>query len=226
VAVRVGLDDNGDGVLADSEIDDTSYVCDGADGHDTLVRTSDAPPDDTCPAGGILVEAGVDRDDDGVLSDEEVSALGTVCDAMATPVALAFPSNDAVTPGGYASEYLSYWTAGDDIRESFTGTGIVSVDTLDLDFYLIDSTYDVRDCVVGELSFDVSLNGTNVGSFSFEGGYAYGYYSFDLSFGFPRVYGTGATGDDYEIAITATSTVCEGGGAWQWHPYGSTTLSM
>ena len=226
VAVRVGLDDDGDGALDDAEIDDTSYVCDGADGHDILLRTSEAPPDDTCPAGGVLVEAGIDSDDDGVLADEEVSTQSAVCNAEAMPVALAFPSNSSVTPDGYASDYGYYWTAGDDIRESFSGTGMVSVDTLDLEFYLIDSTYDTFDCIVGELGFDVSLNGTVVGSFSYAGGYGYGYYPYDLNFVFPRVYGTGATGDDYEIAITATSTVCVGGGAWQWYPYGTTTMSM
>ncbi|MCC6623682.1 MAG: hypothetical protein IT385_20660 [Deltaproteobacteria bacterium] len=90
-----GQDDDGDGALDAGEIEATAILCNGAagapgedgedgqpgldgeDGAATLVTTSDAGA--ACPAGGIVIRAGLDEDRDGTLDPEEVSATETLC---------------------------------------------------------------------------------------------------------------------------------------------------
>ncbi len=94
LAVLSGLDQDEDGILDDSEVASTDYVCngesgengengqdgqDGQDGHSTLIDTADEPAGANCPAGGILISTGLDLDDDGVLEPEEVTATEYVC---------------------------------------------------------------------------------------------------------------------------------------------------
>jgi hypothetical protein len=76
-------------------------------------------------------------------------------------------------------------------------------------------------------SFNMEINGTSIGTYSFEtvppsvlsekaitvGGF----------YPFTRIAGTGANSDEYEIKITATTTRC-GGGSWQWSIMGSIGL--
>ncbi len=100
VAVRSGVDDDGDGALSEDEVDSTAYLCDGADGvggvdgtdgadgedgedgedgASALVTTTEEPAGDNCATGGVRVEAGVDDDRDGVLDPEEVDATEYIC---------------------------------------------------------------------------------------------------------------------------------------------------
>jgi uncharacterized protein (TIGR03382 family) len=88
VRVDSGLDDDGDGVLAPSEIDSTEYVCNGGDGSDgtdgtdgasALVSTSEEPAGDNCAAGGTRIDVGVDADSDGTLSASEITDTSFVC---------------------------------------------------------------------------------------------------------------------------------------------------
>lgn len=108
-AVSTGLDDDGDGVLEDDEVDDTSYICagasgadgadgaDGTDGADTLVQTSEEPAGDNCADGGTRVDAGADDDGDGVLDPEEIDETTYVCqgaDGADGPDALVAASDE------------------------------------------------------------------------------------------------------------------------------------
>ena len=79
--VDAGIDGNGDGVLADSEVSSTQYVCSGADGYDTLVRVRAEPAGSHCAQGGSLVLAGRDLNRDQVLDDAEVTTTAYVCNA-------------------------------------------------------------------------------------------------------------------------------------------------
>jgi Tol biopolymer transport system component len=90
--VDAGLDDDNDGVLDEGEIDATSFICTGEDGDPgqpgqpgqdgatALVRTSTPAADATCGTiGGIVIESGIDDDDDGVLEDPEVDDTQVIC---------------------------------------------------------------------------------------------------------------------------------------------------
>lgn len=79
--IEVGLDDNDNGQLDDEEVDDISYVCDGAQGpagFDTLVRT-ETTTTGCGDAGGITVLTGLDDNRDGVLDDTEVDSSDEIC---------------------------------------------------------------------------------------------------------------------------------------------------
>lgn len=112
--IRAGLDDGepggvaDDGVLADEEVDLTTFICNGAtgpvgpngepgdpgapgangqpgaDGLSTLIQVSAEPPGDNCPAGGQRIDAWLDLDRDGELDAELESPSTTfVCSAPA-----------------------------------------------------------------------------------------------------------------------------------------------
>lgn len=105
--IDAGQDDDGDGVLDPSEVDNTAYVCDGGDGedgldgrdgadgqdgtdgvdgtdgtdgHDVLIKLTDEAPGPNCGVGGTRVDTGLDLDDDGVLDDNEITSTAYICD--------------------------------------------------------------------------------------------------------------------------------------------------
>ena len=65
--IETGLDTNVNGTLDESEITNTSYICNGANGaavHDALVFTSTAEPGNCNGLGGVKVQTTIDFDDD------------------------------------------------------------------------------------------------------------------------------------------------------------------
>lgn len=78
VAVSAGVDDNGDGVLQDGEIDSTSYVCDGST-PSVLVDTRPEEPGGNCAEGGTVVLIGNDVNGDGVLQEPEITRTIYLC---------------------------------------------------------------------------------------------------------------------------------------------------
>jgi hypothetical protein len=80
VKIESGLDEDGDGELARTEVDDTRYVCNGTDAKPpTRTRVSEEPAGDNCSAGGMRIETGLDNDRDGELGDAEVQSTEFVC---------------------------------------------------------------------------------------------------------------------------------------------------
>ena len=71
-AVLSGLDLDANGVLDDTEVTGTEYVC-ATLAPGVLVRTRPVPRGEVCPHGGSLSQAGMDLDGDGILSDDEVT---------------------------------------------------------------------------------------------------------------------------------------------------------
>jgi hypothetical protein len=79
-AIATGLDADADGTLDPSEIANTVFVCNAADGTITLVATRPEPAGATCRFGGTAILVGLDLDADGVLDPDEVTSTSFVCD--------------------------------------------------------------------------------------------------------------------------------------------------
>jgi hypothetical protein len=77
--IDAGVDEDGNGTLDDSEIIATAYTCNGTDGLVSLVNISDEVSGGNCTSGGIKIESGLDSNDDGVLSSEEIQITRFVC---------------------------------------------------------------------------------------------------------------------------------------------------
>lgn len=89
VKIESGLDDNANGTLDADEVDATRYVCDGDDGHQSLVSTTDEAPGANCLHGGLRIDAGTDDNDNGVLDSAEIDTTSYACNAAPTLVATA-----------------------------------------------------------------------------------------------------------------------------------------
>lgn len=79
--IEQGLDDNGNRVLDAGEVRVTSYACHPSGDNpaeSALVNVKPATVAE-CPQGGVVIEVGVDRDRDGVLSAEEITSTEKVC---------------------------------------------------------------------------------------------------------------------------------------------------
>ena len=104
VVLGYGIDSNGNGSLDEDEVNGTEIIChgapgepgqtgpqgeegangapgiDGDDGWTALIRTMVEEPGQNCAEGGLKIEAGLDTDGDGTLSDEEVTETQYICD--------------------------------------------------------------------------------------------------------------------------------------------------
>lgn len=94
LVLRSGPDLNANGVLDDSEVQDTQIVCngdvggdgnDGNDGNNALLRRSEEPAGANCENGGERIDAGVDDDGDGTLDDAEVDSTTYICTGATGP---------------------------------------------------------------------------------------------------------------------------------------------
>ena len=80
--IDTGIDSDSDGTLDDSEITATAYVCNGIDGNDGLIKTTNEPAGTNCENGGIKIDSGVDTNGDGTLDDTEITATAYVCNGI------------------------------------------------------------------------------------------------------------------------------------------------
>lgn len=85
--VQYGFDLNTDGELSEEEITDVIAVTHGLDGNDgqdgtvgpLLIRLVEFEESEQCPNGGVTILAGLDTDNDGELSEEEITDKVSVC---------------------------------------------------------------------------------------------------------------------------------------------------
>lgn len=76
--LRSGLDSDRDGTLDGNEVSDTSVVCNGNNGKNSIVKQVAAT--NQCGAdGGFVVTSGLDMNNNGQLDVSEVQATGVVC---------------------------------------------------------------------------------------------------------------------------------------------------
>jgi hypothetical protein len=101
-AVSWGSDVNGSGLLDPSELEGSTYVCAHAAapaGKNAVVSRTPLPlRDGHCPAGGTLVQSGLDRDGDGVLAAAEVDRATFACNRFGGPALSAFVDVGDVAP--------------------------------------------------------------------------------------------------------------------------------
>lgn len=135
--LSVGVDDDGDGVLSDVEIDSTTFVCRSPvqeDGEHLVLSTYE-PPGENCPRGGTSVASGVDADENGALSGGEVDDIGYICAPdSATPaltVASEEPAGDNCAEGGIRLD-AGYDADGDG--------ALVGEEVLETSFACLDTT--------------------------------------------------------------------------------------
>ncbi len=112
---------------------------------------------------------------------------------------------------------------GNWVGDKFTGTGVGSISTADLDFEMDDLTNGF--CFVGVLNFDVEINGVIVGSYNYTGGGGIGAFPVSVSYAFAPIAGGGPTFDGYRVRIIARETVCPGGGSYNYFPGGLMSLN-
>jgi len=95
IGILVGIDENGNGMLTSNEVQETTFVCNGADGlngsssgsasHGLLSEVETLGHSDGCPAGGKVMKFGHDDGDNeaiannGVLEDGEIDDQTTYC---------------------------------------------------------------------------------------------------------------------------------------------------
>jgi OmcA/MtrC family decaheme c-type cytochrome len=81
--IETGLDANGNGVLDPSEVNAqaTTYVCNGSgtSGQASLVSTTPEPSGTNCQFGGVRVDSGVDKNNDGKLDTSEITNTTYMC---------------------------------------------------------------------------------------------------------------------------------------------------
>lgn len=84
-AVLTGPDTNRNGALDPVEVTQTRYVCNGSNGQGTpaLVATTTEPSGARCLAGGVLVQSGLDTNQNGTLDGAEVTSTSAVCNGTA-----------------------------------------------------------------------------------------------------------------------------------------------
>jgi hypothetical protein len=115
-----------------------------------------------------------------------------------------------------------YFVAGTTLTETIDTTSLGRIDGLEITISMDDWTGSW--CPVGTLSFDVSVNGEVVGSYSYEGGDGLREITFSRHFDFPGIDGFGDTGRSYTVSIVANETVCSGGGSYNWLSGGEISL--
>jgi alpha-tubulin suppressor-like RCC1 family protein len=95
VEILSGVDDDRDGVLDDTEVDQRELRCERPDTV-LVTRQADEPPGSHCEHGGTAVLTGTDDDGDVFLDDEEVERTDYVCNAAPIAVRIRI---EAEAPG-------------------------------------------------------------------------------------------------------------------------------
>ena len=82
IKVNSGIDSNNNGVLEESEIKSSTFVCNGIDGNTSLTRITNENSGSNCENGGLKIEYGVDTNRNGELNDSEVQYTTYTCNGL------------------------------------------------------------------------------------------------------------------------------------------------
>ena len=175
VQIDVGVDDNDNGVLDSSEIDQTTYICnggdgaDGADGNDgadgsaspnTMLTSISTPSLQACSSGGRIIAQGLDNGDgggtaqNGVLETGEVDYTTTYCSNFAVKQIADINSGSGYANGITVMGTRLYFEA----RDGSTGYELWAHETTN------GSTWQVADIRSGGSGYanDITVMGTRL----------------------------------------------------------------
>ena len=126
--IQVGADANGNGVLDASEINaqGTRYVCNGT-GLNSLVKTTAEPVGGNCAFGGTKIQTGLDKNNNGTLDTDEVSATSYSCNGQAGPATSSTGLKLAVKSVTTTDPIKINFTLKDDRGFPVDRTGVYSV---------------------------------------------------------------------------------------------------
>jgi hypothetical protein len=77
--INTGIDINNNNVLDASEVLNSSYICNGITGDNSLVTMVAEAAGKNCPSGGYKVVSGTDSNKNGVLESTEIQATNYIC---------------------------------------------------------------------------------------------------------------------------------------------------
>jgi hypothetical protein len=79
IKISVGEDSDNNGILEESEVQSTQFICNGVVGTTTLVKTTSESVGANCSSGGQKIETGLDANKNGTLDQSEVQGTQYVC---------------------------------------------------------------------------------------------------------------------------------------------------
>lgn len=79
VVILSGIDENNNGKLDSTEVDQTQNICNGPAGLKSLLDVQPLPVGSVCTNGGVVIRSGIDRNNDGKLDNDEVDQIQNVC---------------------------------------------------------------------------------------------------------------------------------------------------
>ena len=150
----------------------------------------------------------------GTITDSDVKNVSVWCTDAVT-----FPSTASITPYGQplgAGGGGAFFMSGASVEETFPRP--VAATSLAVDLRMSDRTN--GNCGGGPLSWNVLVNGTVVGNYSYNSGQG-GEVPIQKTFTFASI---APIDGQFTLRIVATSTVCSGGGSWNWIAGGSARL--
>ena len=82
IKINSGIDNNDNGVLEETEIMSSAYVCNGIDGNSSLTKITNENSGLNCENGGLKIEYGLDLNNNGELNDNEVQYTTYTCNGL------------------------------------------------------------------------------------------------------------------------------------------------
>ncbi|RFS26671.1 hypothetical protein DVR12_02455 [Chitinophaga silvatica] len=94
--IETGIDINDNNILDNSEVTNTSFICNGNNNETgTLINVKEEKPGSNCPNGGYRIETGTDKNKDGILDTNEVTATSFICSSALSYTAIINQSGTA-----------------------------------------------------------------------------------------------------------------------------------
>jgi hypothetical protein len=157
----------------------------------------------------------------GTVASADVSGVVVTC-TVPSPTDVSFPTTTSTCAGpdspgalGSGGGGVRYQT-GDSVSQTYAGA--TSSTELILDFTMSDET---AGCSAGvTLDWNVELNGTVVGTYSWVSASASS-HTVSETYTYAAI---APISGEFTIELIATSTVCVGGGSWNWNPGGTATI--